>query len=164
MLKEGKYWVWPSQKVEVYDITLPFYPTVELNLLLQDTALAEALHVIEVGDIEIVLQYSNGLLKQVLTAGRYTFWKGAVQYDFVRADTGKIEITENIGRPTLLSKLVAPYVRSFSVESYEKAVLFVDGKYVQTLQSGVYFWWRNAITINVGKIDTRQQQLEINGQ
>jgi len=164
MLKEGAYWLWPSQKVLVYDSTEPFYPTVELNLLLQDAALAEALHVIEVKDNEIVLQYSNGLLKQVLTAGRYSFWKGAVQYDFIRADISKIEITENIGRPTLLSKLVMPYVRSAAVENYEKAVLFVDGKFVQVLQSGVYYWWKNNITINVLKADTRQQQLEINGQ
>ena len=61
--------------VHVYDITKPFVAPVELNILLQDKALADILHVVEVKDNEIVLQYENGLLKQVLTAGRYTFWK-----------------------------------------------------------------------------------------
>jgi regulator of protease activity HflC (stomatin/prohibitin superfamily) len=62
------------------------------------------------------------------------------------------------------NRLLLAYVRSYTVESYEKALLFVDGKYVQTLQSGVYYWWKNSIVINVGKADMRQQQLEINGQ
>lgn len=164
MLKEGAYWLWPWESVKVYDVTKPFVAPVELNILLQDEALAEALQVIEVNDNEIVLVYVNNLLNQVLTAGRYTYWKSLVMYDFVKADISKIEISENISRAALANKLVAPYVRSYTVESYEKALLFIDGKYVQQLQSGVYYWWKNSISIHVGKADTRQQQAEINGQ
>ena len=163
MLKQGKYWLW-NEDVKLYAITQPFVAPVELNILLQDGLLAESLHVVEVKDNEIVLQYENGLLKQVLTAGRYSFWKGVINYEFVRADTSKIAITENIDRAVLLGKLVTGYVRTATVESYEKAVLFVDGKYVQTLQSGIYLWWKNSTAVFVGKVDTRQQQLEVNGQ
>jgi len=164
MLKEGVHWQWPSQRIEVYDLTAPFTPACELNILLRDKILAECLHVIEVKDHELVLLYENGLLKQVLTAGRYAYWKGIIVYGFARLDLGKIEITENLDRATLLHRLVSPYVRTYTVESYEKGLLFVDGKYVQTLESGVYYWWKNSITIHVGKVDTRQLQLEINGQ
>ena len=164
MLKEGKYWFWGNEKIYIYNVTEPFTVPVELNILLQDLALADALHVVEVKDNEIVLQYENGLLKRVLTAGRYTFWKSVIQYDFVRADISKIEITENIDRATLQNKLVAPYVRSHTVESHKQGVLYVDGKYVQLLESGVYCWWKNSIDIQVAKADKRLQQIEINGQ
>src|SRR6266496_4387011 len=117
MLMTGKYWFWGNETVYVYDVTKPFVAPIELNILMQDAHLAEALYMIEVKDNEIVLQYENGLLKQVLTAGRYTFWKTVIQYEFIRADISKIEITENIGRPTLLSKPVMPYVRSAAVEN-----------------------------------------------
>src|SRR5512141_3096121 len=80
MLKEGSYWLW-NETAQIYDLTIPFAPPVELNILLQDAALADALHVVEVKDNEIVLQYQNGLLKQVLTAGSYTFWKSVINYD-----------------------------------------------------------------------------------
>ncbi|HXR80497.1 MAG TPA: SPFH domain-containing protein, partial [Saprospiraceae bacterium] len=163
MLKEGNYWLW-NEDAYIYDVTKPFIAPIELNILLKDEQLADALHVVEVKDNEIVLQYENSLLKQVLTAGRYTFWKGLINYDFIRADISKIEIADNIERAVLQNRLLANYVRSYTVESYEKALLFVDGKYVQTLQSGVYYWWKNSIVINVGKVDMRQQQLEINGQ
>jgi hypothetical protein len=164
MLKEGNYWFWNRKAVQLYSVTEPFNAPVELNILLQDEAIAEALIVGDVKNSEIVLLYENGLLKQVLTAGRYAYWKGPVNYEFVRADISKIEITEPIDRVTLMSKWVAPYVRSISVENFEKAVLFVDGKYAGELEGGVYYWWKNNIAIHVGKADMRQLQLEINGQ
>lgn len=163
MLKEGVYWLW-NEDVMVYDMTKQFIAPVELNILLRDAELAEALQLVEVKDNEIALMYENGLLKQVLAAGRYTFWKSVVQYEFVKADISKIEITENIDKAVLLSKHVAPYVRSSSVENFEQAILFIDGKYMGVLQSGVYYWWKNSIAVHVGKVDKRMQQLEINGQ
>ena len=163
MLLEGTYWLW-NGTVEYFDMTQPFYPTTELNILLQDRQLADALQVVEVKDNEIALQYENGLLKKVLAPGRYAFWKSVINYTFVIADTSKIEITENISVAVLQNKLVAPYVRSYTVENYERAILFVDGKYSMTLPAGVYHWWKNNISISVGKVDIRSQQLEISGQ
>lgn len=139
MLQEGNYWLWISETVLIYDVTKQFNTSAELNILLQDAALAEALQVVEVSDNEIVLQYQDGLLKQVLTAGRYAFWKNAVNnYAFIKADISKIDITENIRRTVLQNKLVAPYVRTYTVEHYEKAALFIDGKFAQTLAAGIY--------------------------
>lgn len=163
MLKEGNYWLW-NKEVQLYDLTKRFVAPIELNILLQDAALAEALHVVDVKDNEIVLKYENGLLDQVLNAGRYTYWKSAVEYAFVKADISNVEIDENIDRAVLQNRLLAPYVRGYSVENYEEALLFVDGKFQKRLQSGVYYWWKNSITVMVAKVDKRVQQLEINGQ
>jgi regulator of protease activity HflC (stomatin/prohibitin superfamily) len=164
LLKEGKYWFWENVQVYVYNITQPFIAPIELNILLQDETFAEMLSVIDVKDGEIVLLYENGLLKQVLAAGRYTYWKSAVQYQFIRADISKIEVTEDIDRATLQNRLVQPFVRSSEVQSFETAVLFVDGMYVKVLEAGMHYWWKNSISINVAKVDTRQQMVEINGQ
>jgi hypothetical protein len=163
MIGEGNYWLW-TEDVMVYDITKQFYAPIELNILLQDAVLAAALHVVDVKDNEIAIMYENGLVKQVFSAGRYAFWKNAIDYKFIIADTGKIEITEALDKTALQHKLVAPYIRTASVESYEKAVLIVDGNYKGILQSGVHYWWKNNTVVNVAKVDTRAQQLEINGQ
>lgn len=163
ILKEGKYWLW-NETVTVYELTKPFIAPIELNILLQDIELAEMLNVVEVSDNEIALQYENGLLKNVLTAGRYAYWKSIINFHFVKADISKIEIDANIERATLLNKQVIGYVRTSAIESYEKAVWFVDGKYQGILNSGIYYWWKNSIAVVVGKADMRQQQLEINGQ
>lgn len=165
MLIEGKYWLWFGETAMVYDVTKQFIEPVELNILLQDAALASALQIVEVNDNEIALRYENGLLKQVLTAGRYAYWKSEVnQFDFIKADIGKIEITENISRTVLQNVLVAPYVRVFNVANFEKGVLYIDGKYAQILPAGVYFFWKNNISVVMSVTDIRMHQIEINGQ
>ncbi|PZR27443.1 MAG: peptidase [Citrobacter freundii] len=164
MLLTGNYWFWGMEIVRVYDITQPFKPSIELDILLQDKALADILTVVDVKDNEIVLKYQNGLLKEVLTTGRYAFWKNIIPYEFVRADIGKIDIPEYIDRTVLVTKQVFPFVRTITVENHENALLFVEGKFVKTLESGVYYWWKNAIPVNIVRVDKRQQQMEINGQ
>lgn len=164
MLTEGSYWLFASETVYVYEKAMPFVAPVELGILLQDVRVAEAVDVVEVADHEIVLHYVNGLLHAVLVPGRYAFWKSIVRNEFLRADVSKIEITEPIDRMTLMHKLLQPFVRNYSIESFERGLLFIDGKFRSILESGTYFWWKNAIPIHVAKADTRQQLAEISGQ
>lgn len=164
VLSEGAYWVSPFDEVYEYNTSKPFYSTIELNILLRDAALAAMLQVIEVKDNEIALQYENGNFKNVLTAGRYAYWKGATAFTFVKADLSKVAITEGIDVNTLVRKEVLPFIRVFVVEAYEKGILFVDGKFERVLETGVYHFWKNPIGISVAKADLRQLQLEISGQ
>lgn len=164
LLPEGVFWLWGADRAVVYDRSRPFVPAMDLGLLLAHEELAQELEVVEVAEHEIALQYNNGILTAVLVPGRYAFWKGVVSYRFVHADLSKIDITEPIDRATLNHRLVAPYVRSYTVAASERAVLFVDGTYAGLLESGVYQWWKNSIAIQVSQVDTRLQQLELNGQ
>ncbi len=164
VLTEGMYWIAPNKRVFLYDLAKPFYPSIELSILLKDEELTKYLHVIEVGDNEIALQYENGNFKTILTPGRYAFWKGVTEYSFVKVDLGKFEITENIDKNTLLRPELSQYVRAIAVEPYQKALLFIDGKYEKTIETGEYYYWKNATKIHVAKVDMRQLQLEISGQ
>lgn len=164
LLLTGTYWFWKGETVYLYDITEPFKPPVELNILLKDEVLAGLLHVVEVKDNEIVLKYENRLLNAVLPKGRYVFWKSVMQYEFIRADIGQVEIPETISRTMLAKALLDGWVRSSEVQSFEKAVLFVNGKFIKVLEPGSYYWWKNNISVQVGKVDIRMQQLEVNGQ
>lgn len=163
MLQEGKYWIW-DRDVRVFDKANSFISPIDLNILLLNNEFAESVTVVDVANTEIVLKYENDILKEVLTEGKYSYWKGLINYKFVKADISKIDITEDIDRVTLQSKLLAVYIKTVTIENYEKAVLLVDGKYVKVLEAGTYFWWKNNISIYVGKVDTRLQQMEINGQ
>jgi hypothetical protein len=84
ILTTGTYWFWRGEAVYLYELTQPFIAPIELNILLRDEVLPDLLYFVEVEDNEIVLQYENGLLKQVLTAGRYPFWKTLTRHEFTR--------------------------------------------------------------------------------
>lgn len=163
LLNEGVYWLWQNENVFIYDKGTAFNAPIELNILLQYSEVADALDVIEVKDNEIVIQYEENRYKMILTSGKYAFLKGVKNFTYIRADWTKIEITENIGKDIITSKLTS-FVRAYNVESYEKGLLIVDGKFVKILEGGTYYWWKNNTTIQVAKADMRQLQLEISGQ
>lgn len=164
VLEEGTAWVFGNKEVMVFEKKQTFVAPVELNLLLQNEALASLLEVVEIADTEIALYFVNGIFKEVLVTGRYAFWKGYVKNEFVKADLSKTEITEPIPTALLETAKLKMYVRRFQVASYEKGLLFVNGSFVKELTAGAYYFWNNAISVEVKTIDARQQQLEISGQ
>ena len=164
VLTSGAHWVMPFERVIQYSLREQFQPIIDLNILLKDDTLASHLTVVEVGDNEIALRYVNGNFQEVLAAGQYAYWKGDTLQSFVKADISKIEITEAIDLLAIKRKELVPYVRVCKVESYENAVLFVDGKAQEILKPGEYYYWKNAKDVTVSKVDLRQVLLEVSGQ
>ncbi|MCV9386036.1 slipin family protein [Reichenbachiella ulvae] len=164
VLTAGLHWIGPFETFLSYDMAQPFYPSIEINVLLKDEKIAALLHLIEVGDNEMVLLYRNGNFSGILGPGRFTYWKGLVDYRFTRVDLSKIEITEAVELLALKRKELVPYVRICKVDSFEKGVLFVDNKMDRILDPGEYYFWKNAQEVAVSRIDLRQQQLEVSGQ
>ncbi len=164
VITEGLNWIKPLETVVKYDLSKPFYPSIELNVLLRDERLVEHLIVVEVADNELAIQYENGNFQAVLTPGRYAFWKGVTEYSFVKVDLSKIEITEGIDLLSIKRKELVPYVRVCKIDSYENGVLFVDNKVDRILGPGEYYFWKNAKDVSVSKVDLRQLQLEVSGQ
>jgi regulator of protease activity HflC (stomatin/prohibitin superfamily) len=164
MITEGINWLSAFENVIVYDTSKQFTTPCELNILLNDKALADALEIIEIKDNEIVLQFENNIFKNVLTAGRYVYWKGLLKQKFITVDLNNIHISEEIDSSLLSKKEVLNYIRVYVVESYEKGLLFINGKFDKILEAGVYFFWKNHTPISVLKTDMRQLQLEISGQ
>ncbi len=164
VITQGKHWLGFNQRVLVYNLSQAFATPIALELLLQDKTLEAMLNVIEVKDSEIVLVYENGNFKTVLSAGRYVYWKGLIEREFVRVDLSKIYITEKIDKALFSNYELSKYIRTFEVSAYEKAVLLVDDVYAKTLKGGTYRFWRNDTTIKIAKADLRQLQLEISGQ
>jgi regulator of protease activity HflC (stomatin/prohibitin superfamily) len=164
VLTQGTYWLTPREWVRIYNMARPFVTEVELNLLLRDDALARLLTIVHVADNEIVLLYEDGLFKRVLAPGKYAFWKGLIDYTFTTVDLTKIKVDENIDPRVLQKPEVVFYIRVYPVESYEKGILMIDGKFDRILDPGVYYFWKNATPVTVLKADLRQLQLEIPGQ
>jgi regulator of protease activity HflC (stomatin/prohibitin superfamily) len=48
--------------------------------------------------------------------------------------------------------------------NFEKGLLFINGSFIKELTAGTYYFWNNAISVEVKNVDTRQQQMEISGQ
>ena len=164
VLARGVYWVFPFDEVWSYDLTKRFIPRKDLTILLRDEKLKGMLTIVEVRDNEIALRFENNIFAEVLTPGRYAYWNGVVEHGFKMVDLSAIEIDESLDKTLLNRREVLAYQRVFEVESYEKGLLYVDGKFVSILDRGSYRYWRNATNVKIDKVDVRQKQLEIPGQ
>jgi regulator of protease activity HflC (stomatin/prohibitin superfamily) len=163
-LNAGKYWIRLNQTVRTYSLFEKFEAPVQLDLLLKDQELASRLILLEVKDNEIALQFEKGYLKKVLKSGVHSFWRGEVDYTFKTIDLTETAEIMDIDMNILRITAIANYTRLFTVESFEKGLLFVNGNFERTLGAGSYRFWNNATSISVAKVDTRQQQLEVSGQ
>ncbi|WP_395063904.1 slipin family protein [Flavobacterium sp.] len=164
VLQEGNFWLFGNKEVVIYEMNQAFVSAIELDILLQNEVLASLLEVVEVADSEIALYFVNGNFKEVLTTGRYAFWKGYTKNEFIKADLSKVNITEKIPLVLLETVKLRTFVRRFQVLNYEKGLLFVNGIFVKELTAGTYYFWNNSITVEVKNVDVRQQQMEISGQ
>ena len=164
VLQEGTFWILGNKEVMIYEMKNSFVAPIELSILLQNEQLASMLEIIEIADNEMALYYVNGIFKEILNTGRYAFWKGYSENKFIKADLSKVEITEEIPTAFLENAKIRLYVRRFQVLNFEKGLLFVNGSFVKELTAGTYYFWNNAISVEVKNVDTRQQQMEISGQ
>lgn len=165
LLSEGRHWLWPGETVSIYEQGTPLQnPPCDLTVLLTYPEVAVLLDVIDVKDNEIALQFESGRFQTVLQKGRWAYWKGIKQYEYIKADLSQLDIPVSIDLVTLMPQPLAPFVRTYTVEAYEKGVLFIDWKFERLLSAGTYYWWKNNIPVHVTKVDTRQQQMEVSGQ
>ena len=164
VLTSGKHWIGYMRDVLTYDMTKPFSPDVDLDILLKNEQLAAMLEIVLVKDSEIAIQYKNGLFYQVLRPGRYAYWKDGLNLTREMVDLDNSEIDSIITKQVLSSPLLTPYVKKLTVESYETGLLYIDGSFVKELKAGVYRFWKGEKPIDVLKADLRTQQIEINGQ
>lgn len=164
VLTRGVYWVFPFDEVWSYDMTKQFHPRKDLNILLKDEQLKEMLEVVEVRDNEIALRFENKNFRELLTPGRYVYWKGVTGHSFQTVDLSELEIDKVLDKALLDRREVLAYQRVYFVESYEKGLLYVDGKFSKILDRGTYRFWRNTTAVKIDTVDVRQKQLEISGQ
>ncbi len=164
VLTAGAYWLGFSENVNTYEMSNMYTSDIDLTIMLKDEKFKDLIEIVEVKDHEIALKYEGVNFESVLEAGKYFYWKGWMDFKFIKVDLSKVEITEQIDWVIFKNTSVEKYIRCFEVQSYEEGVLFVDGKFSKKLTKGTYYFWKNAISVTVLKTDMRQLQLEISGQ
>ncbi len=165
VLTDGIYFLGNNQHVEFLIGLNPFSVEAQYKLAVEaNVQLMEHAELISITENEIALVYINGIFTRILNAGSYLFLKNLAEIKFQKIDLSQVEFPENIDRAVLSHPLLAPFVRSCTVEAYEKGVLLVDGKLQAILEPGTYYFVKNSIVVLMQKTDLRITQLEITGQ
>jgi len=169
ILKSGKHAYWKNttdfSKFEIFNLQTRIVPKlIDLNTFLQIEELAAITQVIDINDNEICFHYQDQIFREIFRAGKICFWKTFTKHEFNIYDISEPFLPENINRQLLLRPDFASFIHIFIVESFETGLLFINKNFETLLKPGNYYFWKNSKDVKIEKIDTRQQQIEINGQ
>ena len=168
ILDPGEYWVWaPGLEAQTYSVREVVFASPWADYLAKERReVAERYFtIVETTDLEVAVVSLDGKLAMTLAPGkRMLFWRGPLE---VRAQV--IPVKEQPGVPAaLLQALVrlgsgAP-VTYATVDEGKTGLLFVESRFVRSLEPGVYGFWNAAGGPRVEVVDLRLQTLEIPGQ
>lgn len=126
------------------------------------------------GEHEAGLRYENDALVEVLPPGtRRLYWKAGFSQRLERLDLRQSgaalepALAETLFRATLASQLTGDYDKVLLLDVVEEGhvgLLKINGRVETLLQPGVTGWWKFGRVIEIQKIDTRLQTLEVAGQ
>jgi regulator of protease activity HflC (stomatin/prohibitin superfamily) len=176
VLEPGKHWlVQPFGQIEtqVYDLTMPEFEHERVDFLVKEARLVmdKYFNIVELTESEAGLVYKNGKLTSVLAPGkRQLYWKGPID---VKVE--KINIAQELEVPARVTKLLARAKQPLSSQATEAvsmievpdtsvALLIVDGKFTQLLESGLHGFWKFQRTVKIELVERRVQAMEVSGQ
>ncbi len=165
VLTEGKHWVGFGKNIRMYNTTLPFaICTTEMILMAESDLLKNHLTVVNIEDNMLGIETKDGKYTRVLKTGKIGYWKSPIQYTVEKLELITQEVPASIPKYILMKPEILQYLRVFPIESYQKGLLHIDGKFVKIMEPGVYYYWKTEEIATVKSIDMRLQNLELSGQ
>jgi len=177
VLDPGVHWLvdlFGRVEVLVCDITKPelAYDRIDTLVKEQRELCEQYFTVAELGDREVGVVYKDGKLAGVLATGsRQLYWKGLVEVRVEVVDIAtELEVPKSLadllvrGKLGTAGKAMAECVASQEIAESTIGLLYVDGKFVKTLDPGLYVYWKFNRAVKIENVDLRLTSVEVSGQ
>jgi regulator of protease activity HflC (stomatin/prohibitin superfamily) len=122
------------------------------------------LEVIDLKDHERALVWIDGRFNRVLGPGLYAYWNDVrnVRVETVTIDNARL--VHNQLASIVRGVEATRYLSVCKVERDHLGVWFLNGRYVDQLQPGLYAFWTDAGDARVVEVDMRETQVDVSGQ
>ncbi len=165
VLTEGKHWIGFGQHSTKISNQKPMPLVDDLWIgLFGHELMKPFIDIVEIKDNEVGIEYKNNLFNSVLMAGNIAYWKNSIPYHVKKYDITELEVPPDIPKALLAKPLIANMIKVYPIESYQKGLLYIDGKFVKELESGIYTYWKSEKIAVVKTVDLRVQSLAVTGQ
>lgn len=167
LMREGSHWIFDplsKHRVDVVSQRDPWLEVNDLDVIVKSGLLGERATVLDLKDYQRALVWIDGRFNRILGPGLYAYWNGTrdVRVEMVDARVVRFEHEDLkvITRASAASGLleVCPVNRNCA------GVLFIDGRYVETLTPGLYAFWKHAADTKLVEVDLRETMTDVSGQ
>jgi regulator of protease activity HflC (stomatin/prohibitin superfamily) len=136
----------------------------KLDLIAASGALKGRATVVDLKDNQRGLVWVNGRFTAVLPPGLYVYWDGPRDVRVEVADARRPRFEHEDLRHIARSPALAALMDVCTVGRNTAGVLFLDGRYAETLAPGVYAFWKGVVDVHVVEVDLRETALDVGGQ
>lgn len=151
-------------RVDIVSQRDPWLVHDRLDLIVKSGALADRAVVLDLRDHERALVWIENRFSHILPAGLYAYWVGQKN---VRVEVVDARVTrfEHADLKVIVRSPQAERVLSVvTVEREHAGVLFIDGRYVETLVPGLHAFWKSPADARVVDVDLRESTNDVSGQ
>ena len=167
LLGAGTHWYFDplgEVRVDVVSLRDPWLVHEKLDLIVKSGVLEGRAIVLDLRDDERALVWVEGRFSHVLPPGLYAYWTGQKEVRVEIVDAGRARF-EHPDLKTIARSPMANRVLDVCTVGRERVgVLFLDGRFVETLPPGLYAFWKGAADARVVEVDVRETLVDIGGQ
>jgi regulator of protease activity HflC (stomatin/prohibitin superfamily) len=167
VLEKGTHWfIDPLGKVRVDIVSRrdTWLVHEKLDLIVKSGALGERAVVLDLKDYERALVWIEGRFAHILAGGQYAYWTGQKKVDVEVLDARKVRFEHDQFKVIVRSATAQRLLDVCTVKRDCVGVLFVDGRYVDTLAPGEYAFWKGPAEALVVEVDLRETMVDVSGQ
>ena len=167
ILKPGDYTRFDPfgrERIELVDRRTPWLIHDQLDVMIASGQLEGLAEILDLTDRQRGLVWIDGRFDTVLPPGRYALWTGFRKIRTELIETAEARFEHPDRDAIVLGKNAAALLDIHEVPKEHAGVLFLDGRYIETLQPGKYAFWKRKATAQVVCVDRREQALEVPGQ
>ncbi len=167
LLGAGTHWfVDPlhNVRVDVVSQREPWLVHEKLDLIVKSGALTERAVVLDLKDHERALVWIENRFSHILPAGLYAYWIGQKDVRVEVVDARNVRLEHEDLKVIARSAMAQRVLDVCAVSRDHVGVLFVDGRYVDTLAPGLYAFWKGQSEAKLVEVDLRETMVDVGGQ
>jgi regulator of protease activity HflC (stomatin/prohibitin superfamily) len=167
LLGEGTHWVFdPLGRVvvEIVSRRVPRLVHEKLDLIVASGALKGLAAEIDLDDDRRGLVWIDGRFLGVLPPGLYAYWTGPRDVRVEVVDARRPRFEHDQMKLIVRSPSVGQMLDVCTVGRGCEGVLFLDGRYAETLPPGQYAFWKGVAEARLVEVDLREATLDVGGQ
>lgn len=151
-------------RVDVVSKRDPWLVHEKLDLIVKSNALSGRAVIVDLKDNQRALVWIDDRFSHILPPGLYAYWLGVrdVRVEVIDARQARFEHDE---LSVMVRSAMAQRVLDVcQVERDHLGVLFIDGRYIDTLPPGQYAFWKGRSECKVVAVDMRETTVDVGGQ
>jgi regulator of protease activity HflC (stomatin/prohibitin superfamily) len=167
LLGEGRHWLFDffgKIRVDVANMREAWLAHDKLDMIFKSGALKDCAVVMDLKDHQRGLVWIEGRFSHLLAPGLYAYWTGQKDVRVEVVDARQVRFEHEDLKVIAATHMAKQLLDICTVDRDRVGVLFIDGRYIDTLRPGLYAFWKGAADARVVELDMRETTIDVSGQ